>query len=374
MITIKGNNNQAKVFTDNADSATLSQVREICNQEYVKGCIIRIMPDCHAGAGCVIGTTMTIGDYVVPNLVGVDIGCGVRVVEIPANVDLKVLDEYIHREIPSGFLNNKTAKAQFPKMGEILCMNEIRGGDYNLALGSLGGGNHFIEVDKDDEGVHYLVIHSGSRNLGKQVAELYQKKAQVQCEADGIHLHKDLCYLKGKLKKDYLHDMNLVQQYAALNRETMARRIVKQCLRLDYDTLDTFESVHNYIDVSENVLRKGAISAKNKEAVVIPINMRDGSLIAVGKGNSDWNNSAPHGAGRIMGRNEAKKKFFIDEFRKSMEGIYTTCVNVNTIDESPMVYKPMDEIMMNIQDTVEIQKVIKPIYNFKAGEEISEVK
>lgn len=367
MLVIQGKYANATVFTDTADSNTLGQVREICNQSYTKDARISIMPDCHAGAGCVVGTTMTIKDKIVPNLVGVDIGCGMLVTKLDMTVDLKALDEYIKREIPHGFDNNKTKKAIYPDMDKILATQHIKGNDYNMALGTLGGGNHFIEIDVDPTGQKYLVIHSGSRNFGLQVANLYQKFAFEHCKEIGDPLHKDIAYLSGKLMKEYLNDIHHVQLYAALNRETMARRITKQCLRSEFDDMEHFETIHNYINVNDMILRKGAVSAKTNEVLIIPINMRDGSLLCIGKGNEEWNFSAPHGAGRTMSRSEAKKKVFIEDYKKSMEGIYSTCINSNTIDESPMAYKPMEEIVNNIQDTVDINCVIKPIYNFKSG-------
>lgn len=365
---IKGKYNSAQVFTDTPDSNTMEQVRGITDQPYAKGAKIRIMPDCHAGAGCVIGTTMTITDKIVPNLVGVDIGCAVKVVILDQPVDVKMLDRYIRKEIPSGFNNNGTEKASFDKVNDLRCIDEIKKVNYNLALGSLGGGNHFIEVNKlDDKFV--LVIHSGSRNLGKQVAELYQAKAVAQCRDNGVLLNKELCYLTGSLKEDYLHDMAIVQKYAVINRATMAGRIASECVGTWLEDCEGFETIHNYIDLEANILRKGAVSAKKGEMLVIPINMRDGSLICVGKGNDDWNNSAPHGAGRLMGRNEAKRKLNMNDFTKTMTdaGIYSTSVNMDTLDESPMAYKPLEEIVRNVEPTVEIKARIIPVYNFKAG-------
>jgi tRNA-splicing ligase RtcB (3'-phosphate/5'-hydroxy nucleic acid ligase) len=403
MIEIEGKYNIAKLFTNKVDAVTYSQVQNIVNQKALADAKIRIMSDCHAGAGCVIGTTMNIIDKIIPNLVGVDISCGMDVTYLGnIELDVKMLDEYINKYIPSGFNNNVTEMCHLDEIENMKCLPALKkkkSANYNLAIGSLGGGNHFIEINKDDKGNKYLVVHSGSRNLGKMVAEHYQHVAidslrnRYNLEATKLvkslkktrsealineELAKlkteytvpdDLCYLTKGDMTSYLYDMKVMQKYAHANRTTMARRIVEEGLKLDYDSLERFETLHNYIDLDAMILRKGAVSAKAKETLIIPINMRDGSLICVGKGNPDWNNSAPHGAGRLMGRNEAKKNFKMADFEKSMEGIYTTSICQNTIDESPMAYKPIEEIIENIGDTVEIVGRIKPIYNFKAGGE-----
>jgi RNA-splicing ligase RtcB len=396
MMKIKGAYTDATVYTDTADSETLSQIRTLCDQPFAQDSHPRFMSDCHAGAGCVIGTTMHIRDKVVPNMVGVDIGCGVKVLHIGPRPDLKGLDEFIRRNIPSGFRNNDKSMARMDTILDLKCYDMIKRANYFLALGSLGGGNHFIEVDVDQEGEHYLLIHSGSRNLGLQIAKYYQSHAEwemsegIKREIEDAHykgltgpamgakveeirrkygVPRDLAYLEGKAMDRYIHDMRIAQEYAMLNRDTMARRIVEEFLHLDYDDCDGFTSVHNYIDMWRMILRKGAVSARWGENLVIPINMRDGSLLCRGKGNPEWNFSAPHGAGRIMGRREAKRRLELNEFKQTMEGIYSTSVSADTIDESPMVYKPMTEIVANIQDTVEVLDIIMPVYNFKAGGE-----
>lgn len=364
------------------------------NQDYINDAKIRIMPDCHAGTGCVIGTTMTISDKVCPNLVGVDIGCGMLAVRIAEkDVDLPKLDDVINTYVPAGFNVNDELLGNFSHLNDLVAPANI-----SLAycsIGSLGGGNHFIELDKDDDGNLWLVIHTGSRHLGLEVAKYYQELAYKQLKdldvGDKIkaviadlkakgrekeiektinalkmhepHIPKSLCYVSGQAFKDYIHDMEIVQKHAELNRKYIADTIIE---KMGWHICEEFQTIHNYIDTKNLILRKGSVSARDGEKLIIPINMRDGSLICVGKGNPDWNYSAPHGAGRILSRSEAKDAVGIDEFRESMKGIYSSSVMESTIDESPMVYKPMEEIMENIKDTVDIVKVIKPVYNFKA--------
>lgn len=391
MIEIKGQYNTAKVFTDNIDETTISQVIDLCNQEFVRDSEIRIMSDCHAGAGCVIGTTMTITDKVVPNLVGVDIGCGVEVVEISnKDVDLAKLDQVIRKNIPSGFAIRGSAHDNATKIE----FEEIKA-EYNKqrainSIGTLGGGNHFIELDVDDDGNYYLVVHSGSRNMGKQIAEYWQKKAIKElkdayrgivanviyhCKTNDVKMAiqtyideipkpptDSLCYLCGEDFNSYLSDMRIAQEFATINRRTMARIIID---KMGWYMIDNFTTIHNYIDMDTLILRKGAVSAKKDERLIIPINMRDGSLIAIGKGNQDWNFSAPHGAGRIMGRGQAKRTLSMDDYKNSMDGIYTTSVNLSTLDEAPMAYKGMEEIIENTKDTITLDTIIKPVYNYK---------
>lgn len=396
MIELKGKYNTAKVFTDNIESDAISQIINLLNQEFVSESKIRIMPDTHAGAGCTIGTTMTITDKVVPNLVGVDIGCGMETVLLDnEHIELQKLDKVIHASIPAGFEIRKDPHSYTDEIDleNLRCVKHVNLERAWLSMGTLGGGNHFIELDKDDDGRIYLVVHSGSRYLGKQVAEYYQNTAarslkdnvkkvdtlitelkkqgretEIQTEIKKLGISKvdkNLAYAEGVLLDDYLHDMAIVQKYAELNRRAIVREIVKQ---MKFKATDSFTTVHNYIDLESMILRKGAISAKSGERVLIPINMRDGSLICTGKGNSDWNYSAPHGAGRLMSRSAAKSSITLTQFVKSMEGIYSSTVNKSTIDESPFAYKPMDEIVENIGDTAEIITKIKPIYNFKAAE------
>lgn len=389
----------AKVFTDLVEEKALGQISTLLDQEFVKDSKIRIMPDVHAGAGCTIGTTMTITDKVCPNLVGVDIGCGMHVTNLgKMDLDLDKLDQFIRNCIPSGF-NIRTQPHKyvgFVALHNLRCKDHVDMDRARLSLGTLGGGNHFIEVDKDDEDNLYLVIHSGSRHLGLEVATYYQHLAEEQVcgrdkesvrklidelKAQGRHseiqstlanlkastttIPKELAYVSGQLFDDYIHDMQLVQRYARINRITMMDAIL---YFIRANEIDEFITVHNYIDPVDMTLRKGAVSAHKGERLLIPINMRDGSLICVGKGNPDWNYSAPHGAGRLMSRAEARKKFTVDEFTESMNGIYTTSVGNETLDECPMAYKPMESIVNNIKDTVKIEKIIRPIYNFKAGE------
>lgn len=396
MIELKGKYNTAKVFTDNVESTAQAQIIELCNQEFVKDSKIRIMPDTHAGAGCVIGTTMTIQDKIVPNLVGVDIGCGMEVIEIKdTTINLEKLDKVIYDYIPSGF-NIRKSEHEYVKnidLSKLKCLKHVNIERAKLSIGTLGGGNHFIEVNKDDNDKLYLVIHSGSRNIGKQVAEYYQdlgykelvnlsnqridlinklkaegREQDIQQEVKQLSVPKfpkALAYVQSENFKNYLHDMNIVQEFATLNRKVMAIEILRHMNLL---TSDGFTTIHNYIDIDNMILRKGSVSAQKGEKLIIPINMRDGSLICIGKGNEDWNYSAPHGAGRLMSRSMAKELVSMDEYKESMDGIYTTSVNKSTIDESPMAYKPMQEIIDNVHDTVDIVSIIKPIYNFKAGE------
>lgn len=392
-----------KIFTNNIEQTAKEQIDLLLEQEPFKDCKIRIMPDVHAGAGCVIGFTVDLGDKVIPNIVGVDIGCGMLCVNLgKEDLDLKELDEVIRKYIPSGMNVHEEAVAYFD-FTQLYCYKQLKNVDGWLekSLGSLGGGNHFIEIDVDDENNKYLVIHTGSRNLGKQVAEIYQNKAIEYCsykkeletkkqniiktyKEEGrqreiqealieiskkyegkTKLPKDLCYLEGKDREDYLHDMKLCQEFALLNRSYISYKICKEMSIL---IEDYFQCIHNYINFNDNIIRKGAISAREGEKVIIPMNMRDGCIIGFGKGNKDWNYSAPHGAGRTMSRNIARNTINMEDYEKSMEGIYTTSVNESTIDESPFAYKPMEEILEHIKDTVEVYKIIKPIYNFKAGE------
>lgn len=396
-----------KIFTENIEPEALNQIYTLIKQPAFADCKVRIMPDVHAGAGCVIGFTADLGDKVIPNIVGVDIGCGMLCIKLKnRNIDLDMLDKVIRQYVPSGReVHSASAgrRAKFDKLQELYCYRELKDTKrLERSIGTLGGGNHFIEIDKDDDGYLYLVIHSGSRNLGKQVANYYQglavdimqgkdeliakqeilieeykkqgKKKEIEAalkelrrkfNPNPLNIPKDLCYLTGKYREQYLHDMKICQEYAVINRQTMADIInSKMNFQIDF----SFETIHNYIEHDTNMVRKGAISAKENQMLLIPINMRDGCILGVGKGNDDWNQSAPHGAGRIMSRSAAKECVDLEEYRKSMEGIYTTSVQQGTIDEAPMVYKPMEEIISNIKDTVEIKKILKPIYNFKACE------
>lgn len=418
-----------KIFTEDIEQEAIDQINLLLEREPFKNCKVRIMPDVHAGKGCVIGFTADLGDKVIPNIVGVDIGCGMLCVDLgKMDFNLEELDRVINENIPAGRNIREQKLINFDKINDLYCLRELKETKkFNRAIGTLGGGNHFIEVDVDEEGNKYLVIHTGSRNLGKQVADYYQKLAIELCsgkeemykmkeeiikvyknqgrksEIQGAlreleaqykqlkpELPNELCYLTGKYREMYLHDMKICQEYASVNRVEIAQKILQEIFpnplyKEDIETIDlgyryntmviqnkigidfkAFETIHNYISFEDNIVRKGAIRANKGERVIIPINMRDGSIIAIGKGNKDWNNSAPHGAGRLMSRKKAKETFGLEEFKESMKNIYSTSVLEETIDEAPFVYKPIQEIIDNIQDTVEIEKIIKPIYNFKA--------
>ncbi len=398
-----------KIFTDNIEHEALNQIYTLVKQPAFADCKVRIMPDVHSGAGCVIGFTADLGDKVIPNIVGVDIGCGMGVLQLGnIDVDLARLDDVIRKYVPSGRNVHDEEQGDMAEniVNQLYCKDKLKNVDWiKRSLGTLGGGNHFLELDIDDCGRKYLIIHSGSRNLGKQVAEIYQQmaiddisgksnfkedseKLILEYKAAGrekeiskaikelknsygknsTNVPKELSYLVGEHREMYLHDMKLCQEFAHINRNTMQAIIAYYMgWQINKET-PRFETIHNYIEHDTNMVRKGAISAKEGELLLIPINMRDGCILGRGKGNPDWNFSAPHGAGRIMSRSKAKESISLEDFEKSMEGIYTTSVNRSTIDESPMAYKPIKEIIDNIKDTVEIVKIIKPIYNFKASE------
>jgi RNA-splicing ligase RtcB len=391
-----------KIYAKTLEKSAKDQIDAVMEQNIFEGCRVRIMPDCHAGTGCVIGFTSQIGNKIVPNLVGVDIGCGVSVLKLgDCDINLPQLDEIIRKSVPSGFsVHNKTMYEH--NIDDLYCLDQLKNVDrIKKSVGSLGGGNHFIEVDIDDDGNKYLLIHTGSRNLGKQVADYYQKKAISiiydtndivkmrndiieSCKARGEEkliaqklnesnkikkdvVPKDLCYLTGEEYNKYLHDLKICQSYAVSNRWSIEDIILSE-LGIGDKPFSGFESVHNYIDPIGNIIRKGAIRANKGKELIIPLNMRDGSLLCVGKGNDDWNCSAPHGAGRLMSRKEAKEKVDLEDFKNSMNGIYTTSVNASTVDESPFAYKDWKEIAEAIEPTAEIIKHLKPIYNFKAGD------
>lgn len=367
MQILEGKYGEAKVFVDEIDSKSKKQIERLLDQSFVKGSKIRIMPDVHAGMGCVIGFTADMQDKIIPNIVGVDIGCGVLVVKLgDIDIDLDRLNGIIRQNIPIGFNVHKERKQRYPKLRDLHVYRELNDTRrLERSVGTLGGGNHFIEVNEDSKGHKYLQIHSGSRNLGHQVAELYQKKAIAEHKRKNTGVPGDLAYLEGDLAEEYLHDMAICQQYAVDNREEMARTILRELLGTDLEDYDYFHTIHNYINFDDNIVRKGAISAKAGEELIIPINMKDGSILAVGKGNEDWNNSAPHGAGRLMSRREAKRTFNIDEFRDQMEGIYSTTVHKGTLDEIPSAYKDIDVILESLDETAEVIDILKPIFNFK---------
>ena len=383
-----------KIFASIVDDVTKQQVEDLTNSDAYKGCTIRVMPDCHAGAGCTIGTVINIGGRIVPNTVGVDIGCGMLVTKLgKQDVDLELLDEVINEFIPSGFNIHDEPKMHTHILDKLFCREAI---DLDMAMrsiGSLGGGNHFIELDIDEMGNKYLVIHSGSRNLGKRVCEYWQKKAVDYCQkkaynekeiierlkaegrqkeiqaaikeakAKAPKINKELSFIEGTDANHYIYDMQMCQLYASYNRNKMADIILG---KMELHSEGQFTTLHNYIDIKHNILRKGAVSALAGEELLIPMNMRDGSLLCIGKGNLEWLYSAPHGAGRLMSRKQAKENLDMKDFEASMEGIFTTSVCEETIDEAPMVYKPMEEIVKCVEPTVEIVAIIKPLYNFKA--------
>ena len=399
MMEIKGQVNTAICFAKVIEDEAVEQIRRMCDYEFTAGSQIRIMPDVHAGKGCTIGTTMTVKDKAVPNIVGVDIGCGMYTVNLgQVEIDMEQMDAAAHF-IPSGLNVWEGRKEHFDLLG-LRCYRGLKDAKrLERSLGTLGGGNHFIEIDQAADGTKYLVIHSGSRNLGKQVAEFYQRLAidlnkgkeeyfakrdaliaeykaagrrnEIQAalkalkwEAREATIPEDLCFVYGQYLEDYLHDVEICQRFARRSRELMAEIILQ---RLGIEAVDAFHTIHNYIDTDEMILRKGAIAAHKGEKVLIPINMRDGSVLAIGKGNPDWNFSAPHGAGRIMSRTAAKENLNLDEYRREMEGIYTTSVNEATLDEAPMAYKSLSDIIDVISESVDVIEVLKPIYNFKAN-------
>lgn len=368
MFEIEGKYGRAKIFTQNGlEQSATSQLYKLCNQEFSSDLQIRIMPDAHSGKGCVIGTTMTIQDRIVPNLTGVDISCGMLTVNLGVYdfIDFKILDNAIRNRVPNGFNIRKTKHeyADAIMLEELKCAPKLKkdiiARGY-FSLGTLGGGNHFIEVDQGDNGNKYLVIHSGSRNIGLQVAEYYQKVASEKHP----ELSKDLAYLEGNDFNNYVHDMKILQKFAYWNRKAIAEEIINF---MGWIPINDFTTVHNYLDIDNMILRKGAVSAQKDEILLIPFNMRDGSVICVGKGNPDWNFSAPHGAGRVHSRASAKRNLSLDNFKNDMKDVYSTCVSFDTLDESPSAYKSPQDILDNIGDTVDIINVLKPIYNFKAS-------
>ena len=367
-IIIKGIFNSAKVYAGSLEHSAESQIQAMLDQPFCAGSQIRIMPDVHAGKGCVIGTTMTITDKVVPNIVGVDIGCGMETVKLSnKRINLPELDSFIKQNIPSGRMLRARPHRSHGRIDlyELRCAKKLDLRRAKESLGTLGGGNHFIEIDQDGEDL-YLVIHTGSRNPGLKVAEYYQKIAYRSLGGRSqSEVPYELAWLTGENMDDYLHDMGVMQRFAALNRQII-KEVILDGMKLKEE--GSFSTVHNYIDLDAMILRKGSVSAKKGEQLLIPMNMRDGSLICTGLGNQDWNYSAPHGAGRLMSRKEVKDHYTLSDFKKEMEGIFSTTLSKDTLDEAPMAYKPMEEIIRMIGGTVEIDKTIKPIYNFKAGE------
>lgn len=403
MFEIKGKMNTAICYAKVVEDEAIEQIRRMCDYAMTEGSRIRIMPDVHSGKGCTIGTTMTIVDKACPNIVGVDIGCGMYTLKLSAKeLNFEKIDEACHY-IPSG-MNTWEGRRERFDLTALRCYRSLRDSKrLERSLGTLGGGNHFIEVDKASDGTFYLVIHSGSRNLGKQVAEIYQqlaidlhagkeeyfkkrdeiirtykeegRRAEIQTalaelkndfEAKALLIPEDICWLYGSFLEDYLHDVEICQRFAKRSREIMAEVILE---RTEMEAVEGFHTIHNYIDTEEKILRKGAIAAHDGEKVLIPINMRDGSVLAVGKGNPEWNYSAPHGAGRIMSRTKAKETLDMETYKRAMEGIYTTSVNEKTLDEAPMAYKSLEDIIDVIKESVDVIDIMKPVYNFKASDD-----
>lgn len=396
MMTIKGKHNKAKIFTDIIESGAIAQIQTLCDYKPFEKSKIRIMPDVHQGVGCTIGTTMTITDKVIPNMVGVDIGCGMMVAELEdKEINFPLLDEVIRKNIPLGTGIRKTPHpyADMIDLNELRCLDHINLKRALLSVGTLGSGNHFIEIDKDDDGNLYLVVHSGSRHLGVEVAGYYQKLAYKHLtkkktlikkrkeellrrhKEDKMHevietikkqqdIPRELAYVEGQDFEDYIHDMRIVQKYAELNRKAMIDEIAT---KMNFSIKNTFTTVHNYIDLSYNILRKGAVSARKGEKLLIPINMRDGALICIGLGNKDWNQSAPHGAGRLLSRGKAFETLSLEVYQEQMKGIYSTSICKGTLDESPDAYKSVDTLIANIAETVDIERRIYPVYNLKSA-------
>lgn len=399
MLEIKGKVNTAISYASVIEEEAIEQIRRMCDYDFTEGSKIRIMPDVHAGKGCTIGTTMTIVDKAVPNVVGVDIGCGMLTVNLgKIDIDFEKFDEACHY-VPSG-RDVWEGRVEKFDLTVLKCYRSLKDTKrLGRSLATLGDGNHFIEVDESSDGSKYLVIHTGSRNLGKQVADYYQRLAidlhrgkeeylearenlikeykaagrrneiqdalkQLKWKYHELDIPEDLCYLYGKYLDEYLFDVEICQNFAKRNRELLAKIILE---KVDITPLESFHTIHNYIDTKEMILRKGAIAAHAGEKVLIPINMRDGSILATGRGNPDWNYSAPHGAGRLMSRTKAKDTLDLEEYKQQMEGVYTTSVNESTLDEAPMAYKSLEDIIDSVRESVDVIEVLKPIYNFKAS-------
>lgn len=373
MYQIQGRYASATIYNSNPtqiDPVAINQIQFLCDHPSFDGCIIKVMPDVHPGRLSTIGFTSTLGTSIIPYVIGIDIGCGVTVAEIKGRFnEYEKLDKVIRECVPSGCAVHKKKlenglKYDFTKL---LCAKHINNDLTYKSLGTLGGGNHFIELDQDEEKNRYLIVHSGSRHLGKEVTEFYMKEGQKVLKQKGILVPYELTYLDGKLMEDYLHDLQVVQEYAELNRQRIVSAI---CKHMKWKIQTEYSCIHNYIDFSSEapMIRKGAISAKKDEKVVIPINMRDGVILGVGKGNKDWNESAPHGAGRIGSRESIRSQFTVSQFKKEMNGIYSSCIGPDTLDEAPFAYRAMEEIKNIVQDTIAIQKILKPVYNFKAGD------
>lgn len=369
MKTIHGVYTSAKIFTDNIEDYAMAQIQMLCDNEAFDGSHVRVMPDVHPGKVGTIGFTATVNGKILPNVVGIDIGCGVLLAGLKQKkAEYQKLDTVIRENVPTGFCVRKKTHRFYERFNiyALKCSRHLKTEYIANSLGTLGSGNHFIELDKDGEGKLYMAVHTGSRALGKAVAEYYLNEGQKQLKGQGKTVPYELTWLEGSLMEDYIHDVQLVQQFAALNRQAILDEIAKG---MKWKISDIFESAHNYVDLTGDVkiLRKGAVSAKAGEKVVIPMNMRDGILLGYGKGNADWNCSAPHGAGRLMKREDVKQHYTVSQFKAEMKGIYSTCISGDTLDEAPFAYRDIEAIMPQIEDTVKVERILKPVYNYKAG-------
>ena len=370
MDTIKGNFADAIVYASDIEDYARYQIQTICDNDFSLGSRIRIMPDCHPGKVGPIGLTMTVTNKIIPQLMGVDIGCGMLVAKVEGRFEFPKLDRVISENVPSGFNIRKKPhnKALFEVISELRCLRAVNVDKALKSLGTLGGGNHFIEVDKGEDG-YYIIIHSGSRHLGYDVADYYTEAARRRLANMGMDVPYEMSYVEGSLMDDYLHDVSIATTYASLNREIILQEILKG---MKWKEVERYESIHNYIGVlpdGTKILRKGAASACEGETVIIPINMRDGVILGVGKGNPDWNYSAPHGSGRVLRRDEVKNHYTVSAFKNDMKGIYSSSIGTGTLDEAPVAYRGIDEIVDVISDSVEVREIVKPVYNFKAGKE-----
>ena len=371
MDTIKGNYAEAVVYASSIEDYAKAQIKMICDNDISLGSKIRIMPDCHPGKVGPIGLTMTVGNKIIPQLMGCDIGCGMLVSKIKArNIEFQKLDKVIRENVPAGFAIRKAphSKASFDAISDLRCLRAVNVDKALKSLGTLGGGNHFIEVDKGEDG-YYIIIHTGSRHLGVDVADYYTENARRRLANMGKDVPYEVAYVEGPLMEDYLYDVKIATAYASLNREIILHEILKG---MKWKEKERYESIHNYIGVNPDgvkILRKGAASALEGEPVIIPINMRDGVILGVGKGNPEWNYSAPHGSGRKIRRTDVQNGYTVSAFKKDMKGIYSTSICAETLDEAPVAYRGIDEILSAIEDTVEVKEIVKPVYNFKAGKE-----
>ena len=368
MKTVNGIYTSAKIFADTVEEYAVAQLQMLCNHKAFEGCKIRVMPDVHPGKVGTIGFTSTVGAQVLPNVIGIDIGCGITMAKLKQKkVEFQKLDKVIREEVPSGFQirNREHRFAEEYDFSRLYCEKAINKQKARMSIGTLGGGNHFLELDKDEEGALYLVVHTGSRHLGKEVTEYYLNEGQKQLKQQGVDVPYELTYLQGTLMEEYLHDLQVVCEFADLNRQAILDTILKG---MKWKSEEIYSVIHNYVG-RDGIIRKGAISAHEGEKVIIPINMRDGMILGHGIGNAEWNNSAPHGSGRLMKRESVKEQYTVSQFKAVMKGIYCSCIGKETLDEAPFAYRGLKDIEEAIRETVVIEKIISPIYNFKAGEE-----